>query len=171
MNLPTPSQRFNKKESGLDIAVETVVTVSIQIAAKEAKDVSGHSDITVVTDGPWQKHEHTSLIGAVIATSFYIKKVLDKCFVSAPTKCIMRIVRLIILEIVEVWKFQEASKSSKALKVCMVPNLWAIVTPERINQLTRCIRMEIQVLKNWNVLACQDTDGAPTTSSKPKNET
>ncbi|GFS92718.1 uncharacterized protein TNCV_1161421 [Trichonephila clavipes] len=51
MNLPTPSQRFNKKESGLDTAVETVATVSMQIAAKEAKDVSGHSDITVAIDG------------------------------------------------------------------------------------------------------------------------
>ncbi|GFT72135.1 hypothetical protein TNCV_2272361 [Trichonephila clavipes] len=50
MNLPTPSQRFNKKESELDTVVETVATVSMQIAAKEAKDVSGHSDIPVVID-------------------------------------------------------------------------------------------------------------------------
>ncbi|GFU71687.1 hypothetical protein TNCV_3036271 [Trichonephila clavipes] len=51
MNLPTPSQRFNKKESGLDTVVETVATVSMQIAAKKAKDVSGHSDIPVAIDG------------------------------------------------------------------------------------------------------------------------
>ncbi|GFW85491.1 hypothetical protein TNCV_145361 [Trichonephila clavipes] len=62
MNLPTPSQRFNKKESGLDTAVETVATVSMQIAAKEAKDVSGHSDIPVAIDGTWKKHGHTSLM-------------------------------------------------------------------------------------------------------------
>ncbi|GFW95167.1 hypothetical protein TNCV_313711 [Trichonephila clavipes] len=51
MNLPTPSQRFNEKESGLNTAVETVATVSMQIAAKEAKDVSGHSYIPVAIDG------------------------------------------------------------------------------------------------------------------------
>ncbi|GFU25313.1 putative DD41D transposase [Trichonephila clavipes] len=66
---------FNKKESGLDTAVETVTMVSMQIAAKEAKDVSGHSDITVAIDGTWQKHGHTSLNGAVIATRFYTVKV------------------------------------------------------------------------------------------------
>ncbi|GFY30355.1 hypothetical protein TNCV_4066051 [Trichonephila clavipes] len=55
VNLPTPSQRFNKNESGLDTAVETVAMVSMQIAAKEAEDVSGHSDITVSIDGTWQK--------------------------------------------------------------------------------------------------------------------
>ncbi|GFV71053.1 uncharacterized protein TNCV_946461 [Trichonephila clavipes] len=69
MNLPTPSQRFNKNESGLDTVVETVATVSMQIAAKEAKGVSGHSDIPVAIDD----------------------------FVSAPTKCIMRTVSRIIL--------------------------------------------------------------------------
>ncbi|GFX45882.1 uncharacterized protein TNCV_3607431 [Trichonephila clavipes] len=87
MNLPTPSQRFNKNESGLDTAVETVATVSIQIAAKEAKDVSGHSDITVAIDGTWQKHGHTSLNGAVIATSFYTGKVLDASILSRFCKC------------------------------------------------------------------------------------
>ncbi|GFS94389.1 hypothetical protein TNCV_2014231 [Trichonephila clavipes] len=51
MNLPNPSQRFNEKKSGLGTAVETVATVSMQIVAKEAKDVSGHSDIPVVVDG------------------------------------------------------------------------------------------------------------------------
>ncbi|GFY36374.1 transposable element Tcb1 transposase [Trichonephila clavipes] len=50
MNLPTPSQRFNENESGLDTAVETVATVSMQIAAKEAADVSGHSDIPAAID-------------------------------------------------------------------------------------------------------------------------
>ncbi|GFW05832.1 hypothetical protein TNCV_603041 [Trichonephila clavipes] len=109
MNLPIPSQRFNKEESGLDTAVETVATVSMQIPAKEAKDVIGHSDITVAIDDTWQKHGHTSLNGAVIATSFYSGKGLDVSilsnFVSAPTKCIMRTVRLIILEIMEVCKF------------------------------------------------------------------
>ncbi|GFT21865.1 uncharacterized protein TNCV_3179691 [Trichonephila clavipes] len=50
MNLPTPSQRFNKKESGLDTVIETVATVSMRIASKEAKDVSGHSDTTVAID-------------------------------------------------------------------------------------------------------------------------
>ncbi|GFV57966.1 hypothetical protein TNCV_2572621 [Trichonephila clavipes] len=39
MTLPTPTQRFNKKESGLDTAVETVATVSMRIEAKEAKDI------------------------------------------------------------------------------------------------------------------------------------
>ncbi|GFY33704.1 uncharacterized protein TNCV_4594161 [Trichonephila clavipes] len=43
----------------------------MQIAAKEAKNVNGHSDIPVSIDGTWQKHGHTSLNGAVIATSFY----------------------------------------------------------------------------------------------------
>ncbi|GFY32574.1 hypothetical protein TNCV_673291 [Trichonephila clavipes] len=159
MNLPTPSQRFNKKESGLNTAVETVATASMQIAAKEAKDVSGNSDIPVAIDGTWQKHGHTSLNGAAIVTSFYTDEVLDASiyqdFVSAPTKCIMRAVRLIILEIVEVWKFQEPSKSFNALKVCMVcdtPNFWEMVSPERIKQLTRCSRMEIQVMINWNML-------------------
>ncbi|GFW22238.1 hypothetical protein TNCV_1429921 [Trichonephila clavipes] len=55
MNLPTPSQRFNENESGLDAVIETVATVSMQTAAKEAKDVNGHSDIPVAIDGTWQK--------------------------------------------------------------------------------------------------------------------
>ncbi|GFX23934.1 hypothetical protein TNCV_2730391 [Trichonephila clavipes] len=38
-------------------AVEAVATVSMQTAVKEAKDVSGHSDIPVAIDGTWQKHE------------------------------------------------------------------------------------------------------------------
>ncbi|GFU84747.1 hypothetical protein TNCV_2126881 [Trichonephila clavipes] len=54
MNLPTPSLRFNKNESVLDTAAETVATVSMEIAAKEAKDVSGHSDITAAIVGTWQ---------------------------------------------------------------------------------------------------------------------
>ncbi|GFT21780.1 hypothetical protein TNCV_2970211 [Trichonephila clavipes] len=49
----------------------------MQIAAKEAKDLSGHSDIPVAIDGTWQRHGHTSLNGAVIATSFYTGKVTD----------------------------------------------------------------------------------------------
>ncbi|GFX66409.1 uncharacterized protein TNCV_343831 [Trichonephila clavipes] len=144
MNLPTPSQRFNENESELDTAIETMATVSMQIAAKEAKDVSGHSDIPVDIDGTWQKHGHTSLNGAVIATSVDTGKVLDASifsrFCKSPNKCIMRTVRLIILEIVEVWKFQELSKSFNTLKVCMVceiPNFWEMVTPEHIKQLTR----------------------------------
>ncbi|GFU28667.1 uncharacterized protein TNCV_468611 [Trichonephila clavipes] len=82
MNLATPSQRFNKKESGLDTAVETVATVSMQIAAKEAKDGSGHSDITIAIDGTWKKNGHTSLNGPVFATSFYTGKVLDAAILS-----------------------------------------------------------------------------------------
>ncbi|GFW73233.1 uncharacterized protein TNCV_2798971 [Trichonephila clavipes] len=66
----------------LETALETVAAVSIQIAAKEAKDVSGHFDIPVAIDGIWQKLGHTSLNGAVIATSFYIHKVLDASILS-----------------------------------------------------------------------------------------
>ncbi|GFV85147.1 uncharacterized protein TNCV_4172001 [Trichonephila clavipes] len=87
MNLPTPSQRFNKKESGLDTAVETVAIVMMQIPAKQAKYVSGHSNITVAIDGTWQKHGHTSLNGAVIAASFYTGKVLDARILSRFCKC------------------------------------------------------------------------------------
>ncbi|GFW67594.1 hypothetical protein TNCV_3392651 [Trichonephila clavipes] len=54
MDLPTPSQRLNEKESGLDTAIKTVATVSMQIVAKKAKDVSGHSDIPVAIDGTWK---------------------------------------------------------------------------------------------------------------------
>ncbi|GFT81665.1 hypothetical protein TNCV_3674791 [Trichonephila clavipes] len=132
----------------------------MEIAAKETKDVSGHSDIPVDIDGTWQNNGHTSLNGAVIAANFYTGKVLVlqfyQDFVSARTNCIMRTLRLIILEIVEVLKFQESSKFSNALKDCMVcdiPLFWEMVTPESIKQLTRCSRMEIQVMKNWNVLA------------------
>ncbi|GFW91115.1 uncharacterized protein TNCV_1759891 [Trichonephila clavipes] len=87
MNLSTPSQRFNKNESGLDTTVESVTTVNMQIAAKETKYVSEHSDITVAIDGTWQKHGHTSLNGAVIATSFYTGKVLDTSILSKFGKC------------------------------------------------------------------------------------
>ncbi|GFX76612.1 hypothetical protein TNCV_3163301 [Trichonephila clavipes] len=66
-----------RRYAGLDTAVETVATVSMQIAAKEAKYVSGYSDIPVAIDGIWQTHGHTSLNNAVIATSFYTGKVLD----------------------------------------------------------------------------------------------
>ncbi|GFY65823.1 uncharacterized protein TNIN_96841 [Trichonephila inaurata madagascariensis] len=54
----------------------------MQIAAKEAKDVSGHSDIPVAIDGTWQKHGHTSLNGAVVAISVYTGKVLDVSILS-----------------------------------------------------------------------------------------
>ncbi|GFV18688.1 uncharacterized protein TNCV_4755751 [Trichonephila clavipes] len=54
----------------------------MKIDAKEAKDVSGHSDITVAIDGTWQKLGHTSLNDAVIATSFYIGRVLDASILS-----------------------------------------------------------------------------------------
>ncbi|GFV38842.1 uncharacterized protein TNCV_1004841 [Trichonephila clavipes] len=87
MNLPTPSQRFNKQESGLDTATGTVATASMQIASKEANDVSGYSDIPVAIHGTWQKHGHTSLNGAVIATSFYTGKVLDASILSRFCKC------------------------------------------------------------------------------------
>ncbi|GFW19151.1 uncharacterized protein TNCV_254781 [Trichonephila clavipes] len=100
-NLPTPSQRFYKKESGLDTAVEIVATVSMQIADKEAKYVSGHSDIPVAIDGTWQKQGHTSLDCTVIATSVYTGKVLDASILS---------------RFLEVWKFREPSKSSNALR-------------------------------------------------------
>ncbi|GFY60986.1 hypothetical protein TNIN_413361 [Trichonephila inaurata madagascariensis] len=46
-----------------------MATMSMQIAAKEAKEVNGYSDIPVAINGTWQKHGHTSLNGAVIATS------------------------------------------------------------------------------------------------------
>ncbi|GFS99655.1 uncharacterized protein TNCV_1972221 [Trichonephila clavipes] len=87
MTLPTPSQRFNKKESGLDTVVETVATVNMKIAAKEAKYVSGHSDIPVAIDGTWQKHGLTSLNGALIATSVYTRKVVDASILSRFCKC------------------------------------------------------------------------------------
>ncbi|GFW80656.1 uncharacterized protein TNCV_3235081 [Trichonephila clavipes] len=87
MNLPTPSQRFNEKESGLDTAVETVATVSMQIVAKETKYVSEHSDISVAIDGTWKKHGHTSFNGAVIATSVDTGKVLDASILSRFCKC------------------------------------------------------------------------------------
>ncbi|GFW99569.1 uncharacterized protein TNCV_3418021 [Trichonephila clavipes] len=54
---------------------------------KEAKDVSGHSDIPVAIDGTWQKHGHTSLNGAVIATSAYTGKMLDASILSRSCKC------------------------------------------------------------------------------------
>ncbi|GFT88810.1 uncharacterized protein TNCV_906381 [Trichonephila clavipes] len=88
MTLPTPLKRFNKKELGLDTAVETVATVSMQIAAKEAKDVREHSDIPVAIDGTWQKHGLTSLNGAGIATSVYTRKVLDASILSRFCKCL-----------------------------------------------------------------------------------
>ncbi|GFV36464.1 hypothetical protein TNCV_2235111 [Trichonephila clavipes] len=40
MNLPAPTQIFNKKESGLDTAVETVALASMQIAAKKKPKMS-----------------------------------------------------------------------------------------------------------------------------------
>ncbi|GFW55458.1 uncharacterized protein TNCV_118421 [Trichonephila clavipes] len=60
----------------------------MQIAAKEAKYVSGHSDIPVAIDGTWQKHGSTSLNGVVIATSFYTDKVLDASILSRICKCL-----------------------------------------------------------------------------------
>ncbi|GFY03668.1 uncharacterized protein TNCV_3092941 [Trichonephila clavipes] len=59
----------------------------MQIAAKEAKDVSGHSDITVAIEGTWQKHGLTSLNGVVIATSFYTGKMLGASILSIFCKC------------------------------------------------------------------------------------
>ncbi|GFV90733.1 uncharacterized protein TNCV_2224491 [Trichonephila clavipes] len=59
----------------------------MQIAAKKAKDVSGHSDIPVAIDGTWEKHGHTSLNDAVIVTSFYTDKVLNASILSRFCKC------------------------------------------------------------------------------------
>ncbi|GFU84834.1 hypothetical protein TNCV_2127751 [Trichonephila clavipes] len=81
--------RSNDKKKKLHpSAVETVATVSMQIAAKEANNVSEHSDITFAIDGTWQKHGHTSLNDAVITTSFYTRKVLEASILmlDAPTK-------------------------------------------------------------------------------------
>ncbi|GFV85622.1 uncharacterized protein TNCV_3436251 [Trichonephila clavipes] len=87
MNLPTPSQRFYKNESGIDTAVETLATASMQFVATEAEYVSGHFDIPVAIDGTSQKHGFTSLNGAVIATSAYTGKVLDASILSRFYKC------------------------------------------------------------------------------------
>ncbi|GFX87853.1 hypothetical protein TNCV_4373181 [Trichonephila clavipes] len=71
MNLPTPSQRFNKKKSGLDTAaVETVATVSMQIAAKQAKDVSGHSYIPVAIDGAIEIFQRSESLHGLRYTKF-----------------------------------------------------------------------------------------------------
>ncbi|GFT38694.1 uncharacterized protein TNCV_1498851 [Trichonephila clavipes] len=102
----------------------------MQIAAKEAKDVSGHSDIPVAIDGTWQKHEHTSLNGAVIVTSFYTGKVLDASILSRFCKCPNKMHN-------ENYKANHFGKSgsmevSGAIEICMVydiPNFWAMVTP------------------------------------------
>ncbi|GFU90416.1 uncharacterized protein TNCV_3948461 [Trichonephila clavipes] len=59
----------------------------MQIAAKEAKHVNGHSDIPVAIDGTWQKRGHTSLNGAVIATSVDTGKVFDASILSRFWKC------------------------------------------------------------------------------------
>ncbi|GFX95003.1 uncharacterized protein TNCV_3046351 [Trichonephila clavipes] len=64
-----------------------MATLSMQIAAKEVKDVSGHSDIPVDIDGIWQKHRHTSLNAADIATSVYSGIVLDASILSRFFKC------------------------------------------------------------------------------------
>ncbi|GFW93595.1 uncharacterized protein TNCV_47981 [Trichonephila clavipes] len=87
MTLPIPSQRFNENESELDAVIETVTTVSMQTAAKEAKYANGHSDIPVALDGTWQKRGHTSLNGAVIATSVDTGKVLDASILPRFCKC------------------------------------------------------------------------------------
>ncbi|GFY18978.1 hypothetical protein TNCV_3876661 [Trichonephila clavipes] len=68
----------------------------------------------------------------------------------------MRTVRRIILEIVDVWKFQKPSKSSNALKVCMVcniPNFRAIVTPEHIKQFHEMQPYGDIGIENWSILA------------------
>ncbi|GFX78987.1 uncharacterized protein TNCV_3912751 [Trichonephila clavipes] len=80
--------KLNEKESGLDATIETVATVSMQTAAKEAKYVNGHSDVPVAIDGTWQKRGHTSLNGAVIATSSYSGKVLDASIFPRFCKCL-----------------------------------------------------------------------------------
>ncbi|GFT58000.1 uncharacterized protein TNCV_3415591 [Trichonephila clavipes] len=57
------------------------------IEAKEAKALSGHSDIPVAIDGTRIKHGHTPLNGAVIVTSLYPGKVLDASILSRYFKC------------------------------------------------------------------------------------
>ncbi|GFU80260.1 uncharacterized protein TNCV_3520371 [Trichonephila clavipes] len=165
MNLPTPSQRFNKNESGLDTAVKTVATVSMQIAAKEAKDVSGHSDIPVAIDFTWQKHGHTSLNGDVIAISFYTSKVLDASILSRfckrPSKMYNENFKANHFGnsgSMEVSGAIEIFESSESLHGLRYTKIWAMVTPGCIKQLTRCRGMEIQVLKDWNVLAMSRND-------------
>ncbi|GFU65740.1 uncharacterized protein TNCV_5058741 [Trichonephila clavipes] len=160
MNLPTPSQRFNKKESGLDTAVETVATVSMQIAAKEAKDVSGHPDIPVAIDGTWQKHGHTSLNGAVIVTSFYTGKVLDASILSRfckrPNKMHNENCKANHFGNSRSMKVSGAIKifqRSESLHGLRYTKFLGDGDATAYKAVTRCSRMDIQALKNWNVLA------------------
>ncbi|GFX74322.1 hypothetical protein TNCV_3452701 [Trichonephila clavipes] len=64
-----------------------MATMSMQTAAKEAKDVNGHSDIPVAIDGTWQKRGYTSLNDAVIAKSVATGKVIDTSIVSRFCEC------------------------------------------------------------------------------------
>ncbi|GFX17506.1 uncharacterized protein TNCV_3411061 [Trichonephila clavipes] len=127
----------------------TVATVSMQIATKEARGVSGHSDSPDSVDGTWQKRGHTSLNDAVIATSVNTGKVLDASILSRFCECPNKMhnenctANLFgksgSMEVSGV-----TSKSSNALKVCMVydiPNFWEMVAPECIKQLTEHSRM------------------------------
>ncbi|GFV60823.1 transposable element Tcb1 transposase [Trichonephila clavipes] len=72
-------RRYSRRDCGYDEFAN--------YSYKEAKDVSGHSDIPFSIDGTWQKYGHTSLDGAVIATSFYTGKVLDASILSRFCKC------------------------------------------------------------------------------------
>ncbi|GFW42525.1 uncharacterized protein TNCV_4257191 [Trichonephila clavipes] len=63
----------------------------MQIAAKEAKYVSGHSDIPVVIDGTWQKHGHTSEWCCHCIQCLYRQSVLDASILSRFCKCTNKI--------------------------------------------------------------------------------
>ncbi|GFW83473.1 hypothetical protein TNCV_2512581 [Trichonephila clavipes] len=63
INYLTPPERFNKKEPRLDLTIATVDTVNMQFGAKQARNVTGHSDIQVAIDGAWQMAAHASLNG------------------------------------------------------------------------------------------------------------
>lgn len=78
MNLPPPPTKFNTYTNVLGSVVEDVCFETMDSAIEEAVLANdGSRDLAIAIDGTWQKRGHTSLNGAITATSFDTGKVID----------------------------------------------------------------------------------------------
>lgn len=88
MNLPQPPHKFIPYNEVLGSATEDVCFKSMKDAVEEAVVINeGNRDLPVAIDGTWQKRGHTSLNGAVTATSFDTGKVIDVSIMSKHCVC------------------------------------------------------------------------------------
>ena len=88
LNLHSPPSKFSKYIEVLGSAVEDICFETMKEAVEDAVTVNeGSRDLSVATDGTWQKRGHTSLNGVITATSVDTGKVIDVAILSKHCHC------------------------------------------------------------------------------------